>query len=313
MSYPITQNLINGLPQKAYRNGVGAYEGVVNHATDNTAPAINERNYEANGAWQNAFVHFFVDWTSIIQVADTNYIAWGAGPVANSRYVHVELCQTNDPSQFQESYNRYVWLTAKLLKDRNLRVVDGGTLVSHDWVSKHLGGTTHSDPIAYLQSHGIGWTQHVSNVQAEYNCQTAKPAPVSPAPVVTEAKTGTVEVMTDNLNLRTSPSNSGSVIRQLGKGEQYSFYAIQDGWYDLGRGQWAFGKTGQYLKESDGRLGVIEIICDSLNLRKSADLNSPVVGTLHKGEKYIVWEQVNGMYNVGGWCSANPKYVKFSK
>jgi LysM repeat protein len=170
MDYQIIQNLIPGLPRNPYRHGASAFEGVTNHSTDNTVPAVNERNNEVNH-WQDAFVHFFVDWVSIIQVADTDYICWGCGPVGNQRYVQIELCQTSDPNLFKESYNRYVWLTAYILKSKNLGVTDGVTLVSHDWITKNLGGTTHTDPIAYLASHGISWGQHVSNVKAEYERQ----------------------------------------------------------------------------------------------------------------------------------------------
>lgn len=168
MSYPITQSFIPGLPKNPYRCGVGVYEGVVNHSTADTgATDENERDFEATH-WNDAFVHFFVDWDSIIQVADTNYLAWGCGPQGNTRYVQIELCETTDSNQFQESYNRYVWLTAKILHDKNLGVVDGKTLVSHDWITKNLGGTTHTDPIAYLASHGVTWAQHVQNVSVAY-------------------------------------------------------------------------------------------------------------------------------------------------
>ncbi|MEB8721927.1 N-acetylmuramoyl-L-alanine amidase, partial [Bacillus cereus] len=48
--------IIPGLPQVEYRNGYGAYEGVVAHSTATPeAPAINIRNYEAR-TWRSAFV-----------------------------------------------------------------------------------------------------------------------------------------------------------------------------------------------------------------------------------------------------------------
>ncbi|MDP4170156.1 MAG: N-acetylmuramoyl-L-alanine amidase [Bacillota bacterium] len=169
MSYDIQQRLIPGLPKNPYRGGVGAYEGVVCHATATyNDTALNERNYE-DGHWQDAFVHFFVDDVSIIQVADTNYLAWGCGGVGNPRYIQIELCQSYDQTKFNNAYDRYVWLIAKILHDKGLGVTDGRTLVSHDWISKNLGGTNHSDPIAYLASHGVSWTQHVTNVIKAYN------------------------------------------------------------------------------------------------------------------------------------------------
>ncbi|MGQ7147407.1 peptidoglycan recognition protein family protein, partial [Escherichia sp. SS-MK2] len=88
--------LIPDLPQISYRAGVGAYEGVVAHSTATPeAPAINIQKYESR-TWRNAFVHYAVDWDEVIQIADTNYSAYGAGPAANKRFVHVELCETGD-------------------------------------------------------------------------------------------------------------------------------------------------------------------------------------------------------------------------
>lgn len=190
MSYPITVSLIPGLPTKAYRHGVGAYEGVVAHATANYGDSDEgERNYEA-AHWNDAFVHFFVDHDSITQVANTDYLAWGAGPNANPRFVHVELCQSHDHGQFQEAYKRYVWLLAKILKDKNLGVTRKGTLWTHSDVTKELGGTTHQDPDAYLAEHGVSIDQLVADVTAEYNGpvtvapkQAQAPAPVAAAPV----------------------------------------------------------------------------------------------------------------------------------
>jgi N-acetylmuramoyl-L-alanine amidase CwlA len=170
MSYSINNRIILGLPKNPFRKGVGAYEGVVAHSTA-TPEATDEREVEyfrRNWNTIKAFVHFFVDWDSISQTADTNYQAWGAGN-GNNRYLHVELCETKDPAKFKESYKRYVWLLAYLLKQKNLGVTDGQTLVSHEWVSRNLGGTNHTDPIGYLKSHGVTWAKLVEDVKAAYS------------------------------------------------------------------------------------------------------------------------------------------------
>ena len=100
MSYTIVQNFIPGLPKEAYDGGVGNYVGVVAHSTANNGDSADgERNYEST-TWQNAFVHFFVDDQKILQVADTNYLCYGAGHTANHMgYAQVELCQSTDPSK----------------------------------------------------------------------------------------------------------------------------------------------------------------------------------------------------------------------
>lgn len=111
------------------------------------APAINIQKYESR-TWRSAFVHYAVDWDEIIQIADTKYIAYGGGPAANKRFVHVELCETADYTKFKRSYDKYVKLLAKILRDRGLSVEKG--LWTHSDVTHHLGGTDHEDPIDYL-------------------------------------------------------------------------------------------------------------------------------------------------------------------
>jgi N-acetylmuramoyl-L-alanine amidase CwlA len=185
MDYPIKLDLIPGLPKEAYRKGVSAYEGAVAHSTA-TPEATDEREaeyFKKNWKIRQAFPHFCVDWDSITQLADINYKCWASGN-GNSRFVQVELCETKDPAKFAESYKRYVWLLAYLLKKKNLGVTDGKTLVSHDWVSKNLGGTNHVDPIGYLASHGVTWQQFIKDVADAYN-----PKPVYPGQLLKEGTT----------------------------------------------------------------------------------------------------------------------------
>lgn len=63
------------------------------------------------------------------------------------------------------------------------------------------------------------------------------------------------------------------------------------------------------------QIGTIEVLVDSLNVRKDDSFSAPIAKVINKGERYKVYGQSNGMYNVGGglWTSANAKYVKFTK
>ncbi|SCC45200.1 Protein of unknown function [Bacillus mycoides] len=107
--------LIPDVPNQPYRYGVGAYEGVVAHSTATPeAQAINIQKYESR-TWHTAFVQYAVDWEEKIQFASTKYRAWGAGPVANTRFVHVELCETSNSLKLKRSYKWYV----ELIGERN--------------------------------------------------------------------------------------------------------------------------------------------------------------------------------------------------
>jgi N-acetylmuramoyl-L-alanine amidase CwlA len=181
--YPVTVNLIPGLPHDLYRNGT--FEGVVAHCTANPNTTggdtpTNERSYLArtwNTPGLRRFVQYFIGIENgqpvILQVADPNYRAWGAGEVANERYVHVELCMYDDPVLFRMAYDAYCFIIAKTLSDRKLGVTPatptgGGTLWSHDLVTQYLGATDHTDPTEYFKAHGIGWGQFVADVQNYY-------------------------------------------------------------------------------------------------------------------------------------------------
>ncbi|MDA2095451.1 N-acetylmuramoyl-L-alanine amidase [Bacillus cereus] len=232
--------IIPDLPKQPYRNGVGAYEGVVAHSTATPeAPAINIQKYESR-TWRSAFVHYAVDWNETIQIADTKYIAYGAGTGANKRFVHVELCETADYTKFKRSYEKYVKLLAEILKDNHLSVEKG--LWTHYDVTKYLGGTDHEDPLDYLRSHGVSEAQFRADVQRAYNNSNVDVSvpekPSKPEEVQTAVTDGIAYIEGYNVNLRKGPGTSYSKIRQLNKPEAYIVWGEKDGWLNLGSEQW---------------------------------------------------------------------------
>ncbi|PEE32205.1 N-acetylmuramoyl-L-alanine amidase [Bacillus cereus] len=272
--------IIPDLPKQPYRYGVGAYEGVVAHSTATPeAPAINIQKYESR-TWRNAFVHYAVDWNETIQIADTKYIAYGAGPGGNDRFVHVELCETADYDKFKRSYEKYVKLLAKILRDRGLSVEKG--LWTHSDVTHHLGGTDHEDPIDYLTSHGVSEAQFRADVQRAYNNSSVDVSvpekPSKPSEVPTAVTDGIAYIEGYNVNLRKGPGTSYSKIRQLNKPESYIVWAEKDGWLNLGGEQW-IKNDPSYVR-----------------FEKKSIVNSSIVG------KYVV-SKVNNLrfYNKPSW------------
>lgn len=132
--------------------------GIVFHYTDNANnySARSEADYEINGGWENAFVHTFIDHNTILNIHNTNYGAWGAGPYANHRFVQFELVTARNKTEFAQSINNAAWYTAYICHLYNLPLTlagqhygIGGIWTHHD-VTKYLGGTDHTDPDAYL-------------------------------------------------------------------------------------------------------------------------------------------------------------------
>jgi len=288
--------IIPDLPKQGYRYGVGAYEGVVAHSTATPeAPAINIRNYEAR-TWKNAFVHYATDWDENIQIASTKYRAWGAGPSANARFVHVELSETSDPTKFKKSYERYVKLLAKILKDRNIHPSVG--LWTHKDITYKLGGTDHEDPIQYLKSHGVSESQFRNDVLKAYNGHsvTVEAKPQQPSESVTEAS-GVAYIDGQNVNLRSGPSTSNNVIRKLQKGESYKVWGKVGNWLNLGGNQWIYNDTS-YIRYKEESLSVEgkRVVSKVNNLRfydSPSWQDKDVAGTLDAGVGFTIDAKVN--------------------
>ncbi|MGG2085348.1 N-acetylmuramoyl-L-alanine amidase [Lysinibacillus pakistanensis] len=64
---------------------------------------------------------------------------------------------------------------------------------------------------------------------------------------------------------------------------------------------------------SSKEIGAITVNVASLNVRKGAAFDAPVVKTISKGQSYKVYEKKNGLYKIGEneWCSAGDAYVTF--
>ncbi|EOO78152.1 N-acetylmuramoyl-L-alanine amidase [Bacillus cereus BAG1O-1] len=290
--------IIPDLPKQPYRNGVGMYEGVVAHSTATPeAPAINIRNYEAR-TWRSAFVHYATDWDETIQIASTKYQAWGAGPAANKRFVHVELSETSDPIKFKKSYERYVKLLAKILRDRNIDPSIG--LWTHKDITYKLGGTDHEDPIDYLRSHGVSESKFRADVLKAYNGDSisveAKPQQPNEVPGVIN-EVGVAYVDGYNVNLRSGPSTTNSVIRKLQKGESYKVWGKVGNWLNLGGNQWVYNDSSyiRYKEESSTVEGK-RVVSKVNNLRfydSPSWQDKDVAGTLDAGVGFTIDAKVN--------------------
>ena len=166
----------------------GKPEGIVIHETATPgASAYNEAIY-FNREWKNmySYVHAFVDHKQVIQMMTPGYGVWGAGAIANNRFIQIELCQETTRNKFAKSVNNDAIYAAKLLHRYNIKPSNAsntgkGTIWSHHAVSRFLGGTNHTDPDGYFKKWGYSMNDFYSLLKYYYDLQAAETV-TSPVP-----------------------------------------------------------------------------------------------------------------------------------
>lgn len=174
------QDYSSNIPKYSYR--YGKPEGIVIHDTANENSTLNNEVAYMKNNWRNAFVHGFVDGNRIVETANTDYLAWGAGPVANERFIHMELVHTHDRDSFARQMNNIADYAATNLQYYGLKPdsaeYDGrGTVWTHRAVSNFLGGTDHVDPHGYLQSRGYNYDALYDLINEKYLIKQGVVAP----------------------------------------------------------------------------------------------------------------------------------------
>ncbi|AXX74829.1 peptidoglycan recognition family protein [Limosilactobacillus reuteri] len=179
----ITKQISSIFEQRGYSTSSGNPRGVVIHDTGNENSTISsEVSYmKQNYSSTRVFVHTFIDNQQIINIADTKYMAEGAGPYANPYFVQFEMPHEYTAASFANQLGNAACYTAYILKQNNLPVTKGtkdggGTVWTHAMISSYLGGTDHEDPISYWSTAArklFGTTYNINNfvelVQAYYN------------------------------------------------------------------------------------------------------------------------------------------------
>lgn len=153
----VTKSIWSGFPTNKYTTGKP--DGVVVHETGNPNSTIYGEIAYMKKNYQNAFVHSYVDASRVINIANTDYLAWGCGFPGNGRFLQFEQVEVHSKAAFAMEVNNAANYTAELLHQYNLplnnAVNDGrGTVWSHKAVAHYLGGSDHVDPDGYYAKSG---------------------------------------------------------------------------------------------------------------------------------------------------------------
>lgn len=172
--YSIEEQLISSNRSYVGLNPIG----MVVHCTDTPGDSAQiERTAFNNHPEFQASAHAFIDANHIIQTVPTDEKAWHAGPTANRRYLGVELCMANNAEEFQEIWNRAVWLFANWMKNVvGITAISCDNVLSHAEVSERFGETDHMDPVDYFAKYGKTVLMFREAVQAAINGTSYTPS-----------------------------------------------------------------------------------------------------------------------------------------
>ncbi|NHM30438.1 SH3 domain-containing protein [Neobacillus terrae] len=142
-------------------------------------------------------------------------------------------------------------------------------------------------------SFGSGW------VSREFLSPLSKEAT---KPGNSTSETG--KVIADSLNIRNTPSLDGEIIGKLLNGTEVKILSSQKSWLEInfsGKRGWV---TSEFIKTSNSDSGnstnnqpaggiIGTVTATSLYVRQSSAVNAGIVGTVTKGEKFSILEELN--------------------
>lgn len=165
--------------------------------------------------------------------------------------------------------------------------------------------------IKISSSFGSGW---VSNQFLDIQSAQSSPTASSTNP---EVKTGTV--VGDNVNVRTEPALSGSIVGKLSKGMTLTIYSTKSDWLEIhfsNKKAWVSSKfisigTNNYKSAASAYSTemVGTVTASGIRVRNGASLGAGVIGTINKGQKFTILKEANNWdkieYKTGsfGWVA----------
>ena len=345
MAYTYKQNLVSSSKYSIKCPHSLTPQYIVVHDTANSAPASNEIKYMITNNNQVSF-HLAVDEKEVIQGIPFNRNVWACSDGngnGNRKGISVEICRptNSNRSLYDQSEENAVYVVARLLHkyglgiDRLKRHYDFATNKKQcpnviiregrwdnfksrvEWVLGEIKkGTIESS----LESGTTGLKNNSSSTST--NTSTSKPSPYKVGDY-----NGKVKVTSsDGLNVRSQRNATSSIVGTLTNGTVIEVgYIMYENNQTSGSSLWGGvivnGKQGfinlSYTEPTSSPTTsnsfLVEIICDSLNIRQKADFDSKVVGTVKRGGVYTIVEETNGLgllKSGAGWISMNPKYVK---
>lgn len=295
MGYTLKQNLVSSSKYSIKCPYAMEAEFIVIHNTANDASAESEIKYMISNNNQTSY-HYAIDDKEVIQGLPLNRNAWASGDGSsgkgNRKGIHIEICYSKSGgAKFNEAEKNTAEFVAKMLKERGWGI---------DKVKKHQDFSNKYCPHRTLDN---GWNRFLDMIKSHLTTTTKHQQP----------QTSSVIKVGDKVKVKTTATHyaTGQSMASFVKGSEYQVSKVDGNKLLLSHiSSWVW----DYDVEKIGSQSfLVEVICNELNIRQSADFNSKVVGVVKKGEVYTIIEESNGLGKLksgAGWISMGSSYVK---
>lgn len=234
---------------KAGRFAAGKPTWVVVHSSGNPNAGIDsEIAYMARNQ-DYAFTQAWAGHNKIVEIANTDYPAWGAGRTANKYAVQIEVTEDKRLSKAQklQAIDRESFWVAVQCAYYGIPL---NKVYSHDDISRmYPQDTNHTDPIAFFKSVGVSWSDFKAQVKKYYDVLVAggdttkitsldgyKPT-VTASKASTNTNTGIVKKYaekgvfypSETIIVRDSPSTKANIVARYYKGENLTYHTVHIG------------------------------------------------------------------------------------
>ena len=234
---------------KAGRFAAGKPTWVVVHSSGNPNASIDsEIAYMAKNQ-DNAFTNAWCGHNKIVEIANTDYPAWGAGRTANKYAVQIEVTEDKRLSKAQklQAIDREAFWVAVQCAYYGIPL---NKVYSHADISRmYPQDTDHTDPIAFFKSVGVSWSQFKAQVKKYHDVLVAggdttkitsldgRKATVTASKPTANTSTGIVKKYAEKgvfypnetIIVRDAPTTKANIVARYYKGENLTYHTVHIG------------------------------------------------------------------------------------
>ena len=234
---------------KAGRFSAGKPTWVVVHSSGNPNAGIDSEIAYMTRNQDNAYTQAWAGHNKIIEIANTDYPAWGAGRTANKYAVQIEVTEDKRLTKAQklQAIDREAFWVAVQCAYYGIPL---NKVYSHADISRmYPQDTDHTDPIAFFKSVGISWSSFKAQVKKYHDVLVAggdttkitsldgQKATVTPSKTPTNTSTGIVKKYAEKgvfypnetIIVRDAPTTKASIVTRYFKGENLTYHTVHIG------------------------------------------------------------------------------------